>query len=141
MTYSNIGTTDFFNGLEGDEKDTYLKIKASPLTDFYETISDPSQLDMLWGTFSASGSYQTILKLVQTLDYTKYQGYLDKFKESKQTSDDRQNAINNAIYNSLVWSLKSNCKQHQLVKQYCDWALLYENLSNVQKEELKAILN
>ena len=140
LIYSNIGTNVFFNSLEGDEKDTYLKIKASPLIDFYGTISDPSQLDMLWGTFSASGSYHPILKLIKTLDYTMYQGYLDKFKKSKQTSDDRQKAINNSIYNSLVWSLKSNCKQHQLVKEYCDWALLNENLSNVQKEELKAIL-
>jgi hypothetical protein len=140
LTYANIGTNDFFNSLEGNEKDTYLKVKASPLTDFYGTISDPSQLDMLWGTFTASGSYQPILKLIQTLDYTKYQGYLDKFKKSKQTPEDRQKAMNNAIYNSLVWSLTSNCKQHQLVKEYCDWALQYENLSKVQKDELKAIL-
>ncbi|RPH31559.1 MAG: hypothetical protein EHM93_13065 [Bacteroidales bacterium] len=140
LTYSDIGTNDFFDKLEGDEKDTYKKIKESPLIDIYGTISDPSQLDMLWGAFMASGSYKSILKLIQTLEYTKYQGYLDKFKKSKQTPEDRQNAINNAIYNSLVWSLKSNCKQHKLVKEYCDWALNYENLSDVQKTELKDIL-
>lgn len=140
LTYSNIVTNDFFDKLEGDEKDTYKKIKDSPFIDVYGTISDPSQLDMLWGTFMASGSYKPILKLIQTLDYTKYQGDLDKFKKSKQTPEDRQNAINNAIYNSLTWSLKSNCKQHKLVKEYCDWAINYENLSNVQKDELKAIL-
>jgi hypothetical protein len=140
LTYSNIGTKDFFESLEGDEMDTYKKIKDSPILDIYGAINNPSQLDMLWGTFMASGSYQPILKLIQTLDYTKYQGDLDKFKKSKQTAEDRQNAINNAIYNSLVWSLNSNCRQHKLVKEYCDWAIGHENLSNVQKDELNKIL-
>lgn len=140
LTYSNIGTNDFFNALKGDEKGAYLKIKDSPLTDFYGTINDPSQLDILWGIFTASGSYQPILKLIQTLNYTKYQGYLDKFKKSEQTADDRQMAINNVIYNALVWSLKSNCKQHAIVKEYCNWAFQNENLSDVQKDELNKIL-
>lgn len=141
LTYSNIGTTDFFNSLEGEEKNTYLKIKETPLKDIYGTLSDPSQLDMLWGTFLTNGSYQPILKLIQTLDYTKYQGDLDKFKSSQKTNEDRQKALNNAIYTSLVWSLKSNCKQHKLVKEYCDWAEQNEKLSGVQKSELEIILN
>lgn len=140
ITYSNIGTDDFFNSLTGDEKDAYLKIKDAPMPNIYDTISDPSQLDMLWGTFMANGSYKPILKLIQTLDYTRFQGDLDKFKKSKQTEDDRQKAINNAIYNSLVWSLKSNCKQHELVLSYCKWAYQYENLSEVQRGELKNIV-
>jgi len=141
LTYSNIGTNDFFNSLEENEKDTYLKIKDTPLKDIYGDIKESSQLDMLWGTFMANGGYQPILKLIQTLDYSKYQGDLDKFKKSKQTSEDRQNAVNNAIYTSLVWSLTSNCKQHKLVKEYCDWAVEFENLSFIQKDELKKILN
>lgn len=140
LTYANIGPVDFFNSLEGVEKETYLKIKDASLADIYGTIVDPSQLDMLWGTFMASGSYQPILKLIQTLEYTKYQGYLDKYKKSEQTPEDRQNAMNNAIYDALVWSLKSNCAQHKLVRAYCEWAMQHEHLSEVQKKELKAIL-
>jgi hypothetical protein len=140
LTYANIAPVDFFNSLEGVEKETYLKIKDSSLADIYGTIVDASQLDMLWGTFMASGSYQPILKLIQTLEYTKYQGFLDKYKKSEQTPEDRQNAMNNAIYNALVWSLKSNCAQHKLVRAYCEWAFQQEHLSEVQKKELKAIL-
>jgi hypothetical protein len=88
----------------------------------------------------ASGSYKPILKLIQTLDYTKYQGDLDKYKKSKQTEEDRQKAINNAIYNSLVWSLKSNCNQHELVLSYCKWANQYEKLTDAQGDELKKII-
>jgi hypothetical protein len=140
LFYSEIGTDDFFNSLEGNEKEIFLKIKDVPFIDCYSTISDPAQLDVLWGTFSANGSYKPILKLIQTLDYTKYQGDLDKYKTSEKTADDRQKAINNAIYNALTWSIKSNCKQRPLVKEYCEWALLNENLPPAQKEELSKII-
>lgn len=140
LFYSEIGTEDFFNSLEGNEKEVFSKIKNVPFIDCYSTISDPAQLDVLWGTFSANGSYKPILKLIQTLDYTKYQGDLDKYKTSEKTADDRQKAINNAIYNALTWSIKSNCKQQSLVKEYCEWALQNEKLSPTQKEELLKIL-
>jgi len=140
LTYSDLGTKDFFESLVDKEKEVYDGIKNVPLIDIYGTISNPAQLDMLWGTFMASGSYMPILKLIQTLDYTKYQGYLDAFNKSEQTDEDRQNAINNAIYDSLVWSLRSNCEQHRLVKDYCYWAVNYENLSVEQKDELNKIL-
>lgn len=140
LYYSDIGTSDFFTGLKGNKKVTYLKIKESPLPDIYGEIIDASQLDMLWATFRASGSYLPILKLIQTLDYSKYQGELDKFKKSEQTDDDRQKAIKNAIYDSLIWSIESNCQQHELINKYCNWALQFENLSDVQKDELKKIL-
>lgn len=140
LQYSQIGTEDFFNSLEGNEKDTYIKMKDIPFIDFYGTISDPAQLDILWGTFSANGSYKPILKLIQTLDYTKYQGDLDKYKTSAKTAEDRQNAINNAIYDAVIWSITSNCKQQILVKEYCEWALQNEELSSAQKEELRKIL-
>lgn len=42
----------------------------------YGIIKNPYQLDMLWGEFSASGAYKPIQKLIQTLDYGKYEGEL-----------------------------------------------------------------
>ncbi len=140
LRYSGIGTADFYEQLEGDEKKTYLKLKDSPDKDFYGEITDPAQLDMLWGTFTASGSYEPILKLIQTLDYEKYQGALDNFKKSKQTEEDRNLALKNAIYNALVWSMKSNARQHELVKAYLVWALNNETLSEIQKTELKNLM-
>lgn len=141
LRYSGIGTADFYEQLEGDEKKTYLKLKDSPDKDFYGEITNPTQLDMLWGTFNASGSYEPILKLIQTLDYEKYQGALDNFKKSQQTEEDRNLALKNAIYNSLVWSMKSNARQHELVKAYLVWAIENEALSEIQKKELKNLIS
>jgi len=140
LRYSDIGTQDFYDGLKGFGKELYMSIKDESIPDRNGVITDPMQLDMLWAAFSANGSYQTILRLIKTLDYTKYQGDLDKYKTSKKTEEDRQKAINNAIYNSLVWSISSNCQQHELVLKYANWALTYEDLSEVQKIELKKIL-
>ena len=139
--YTDLGTPEFFDQLGGSEKKTYLGIKDFQLPDIYGEIADPSQLDMLWATFTSGGGYEPILKLIKTLDYTKYQGKLDAFKTSEQTEEDRSSAINNAIYNALVWSFTSNCKQHPLVKDYATWALQVEELSEVQKNELKNILD
>jgi len=86
LKYSGLGTTDFFGNLQGDEKSAYLKIKDDPPIDLYVTISEGYQLDMLWGTFMASGSYAPVLKLIKTLDYVKFKGSLDNFKKSKQTA-------------------------------------------------------
>jgi hypothetical protein len=140
LFYSGIGQQSFYDNLEGMGKQAYDKIKNSSMPDIYGDISDASQLDMLWSTFMASGSYKPILKLIQTLDYVKYDGALEKFKNSAQTEEDKQNAINEAIYDAVVWSLKSNCKQHQLVLDYCTWALQNEDLSEVQHAELEKIL-
>ncbi len=139
--YSQMGTTEFFSQLKGAEKLIYSEIKDSKLPDFYGEITDPSQLDMLWSTFTAGGGYQPILKLIKTLEYTKFQGKLDQFKTSKQSEEDRQLAINNAIYDSLTWSFSSNCQQHVLVKSYAKWALQFEDFSEVQKNELKILLD
>lgn len=140
LTLSEIGDHAFFETLKGDEEETYLMLKNSPQMGIYGIISSPSQLDMLWGAFMASGSYKPILKLIQTLDYVKYSGFIEKYENSERTEEDKQNAINEAIYTSLVWSIKSNCEQQQLVKDYCAWALLYEELTDVQKSELTEIL-
>lgn len=141
LYYSGLGTNEFYDSLEGTEKTVFDGIKNSHFPNVYSDIIEPTQLDMLWATFMAGGSYQPILKLIKTLDYAKYQGDLDRFISSDQTDEDRQKAINNAIYNSLVWSLSSNCIQHKLVKEYCEWAAEYENLSEVQRFELKKILD
>jgi hypothetical protein len=140
LYYSDLEATSFLEALDGIEKEAYLSLKESPLPDPHDLIFDPSQLDMLWSEFMTSGSYKSILKLIKTLDYVKYEGGIEAYKESEQTEEDRTNLVNDAIYGALVWSLTNNCEQHSLVKKYALWALENENLSEVQKEELKKIL-
>lgn len=141
LEYSKLGDEDFFAGLDGEEKDAYLNIKQSHLPDIYDNIESPEQLDMLWGTFYASGSYKPIYKLIQTLDFVEYKGSLEKYKISEQkTEDEMQRAVKDAIYESLVWSIGSHCRQYELVLNYCNWAYHYGELNDIQKTELSKIL-
>ncbi len=139
LVYSALGTSEFFDSLRGDEKATWLKLKDMQV-DVYADISDGFQLDMLWGTFMASGSYKPVLKLIKTLDYVKYKGSLDNYKKSAKTEEDRRKAMDEAVYQATVWSMKSNYSQYELIREYCNWAYQYEDLSPVQKQELKKIM-
>ena len=108
-------------------------------------ITDPVQLDILWAKFMASGGYEPVKILIQTLDYAKYKGSFKKVKWAddldKIPEKKIQNAINEMIYNALTWSMRSNCEQHPLVLQYCQWALKNEKMSGLQRKELKKVLS
>jgi hypothetical protein len=134
---SNSVTDDFIDRLASHEKEIFLKAKDVPLTDMDGTVTDPFQLDMLWSTFFAGGSYQPILKLIKALEYSTFQKELEK---STTEAEEDQNVMKNVIYNIVKWSLKNNCKKHALVKDYCEWSLQFESLSGLQKVELSNIL-
>ena len=120
-------------------------LKATLFPELGGSITDPVQLDILWAKFMASGGYEPVKKLIQTLNYAKYKGSLNKVKWSDGLENipekKVQNAINEMIYNALTWSMRSNCEQHPLVLQYCQWALKNEKLSGLQRKELKKILS
>ncbi len=111
--------------LPDEEKDIYTSALENRLPDPYSSITDASQLDMLWAIFLASGSYEPVKKIVQTLDY----------KDSKK--NDKLKFI---IYGAAEWSLKSNCSQHELVRDYCRYMLQKEQLSQTVRSELTEIL-
>ena len=135
----------FDTSLEEEVSFVMDELKATLFPEREGTITSPVQLDVLWAKFMASGGYEPVKMLIQTLDYAKFKG---SFKKVKWTDDlDKipekkiQNAINELTYNALTWSMRSNCEQHPLVLQYCQWALKNEKLSGLQRKELKKILS
>lgn len=140
LLYPNFEEKDYIHLLNDKEKGALEKVKEMKIPDIYGEVYSGEQLDMLWSTFMGSGAYKPILKLVETLDYAKYKGDLEKYKTSSKTEEDKKKAIKNAVYDALVWSLESNSKQHELVLNYCNWILKYENLNPTQKSELEEIL-
>lgn len=140
LRHGNYDLGDFANQLSKEEKALYQKLLSEQLPDPYGKINNPSQLDMLWGEFMANGSYKPIKKVVETLELAKYKGYLEKYKNSDKTEDDHQKAYYDAIYQAAKWSLNSNCSQHMLVKDYCNYIYKNETLSETMRLELKEIL-
>ena len=135
----------FDTSLEEEVSFVMDELKATLFPEREATITSPVQLDVLWAKFMASGGYEPVKMLIQTLDYAKYKGSFKKVKWSdgldKIPEKKIQNAINELTYNALTWSMRSNCEQHPLVLQYCQWALKNEKLSGLQRKELKKILS
>lgn len=98
-----------------------------------------SQLDMLWGTFFASGEYKPIKQLVEVLELGQYKGNFNKYKESQDAAYEEKAALD-LVYQVAKLSIDSNCRQDKLVRDYCNFIYENENLSPQAKQELKEIL-
>lgn len=146
LTYClGIENPTFDQSMEEEVTFVMDALKATLFPERQGSITNPVQLDVLWAKFMASGGYEHVRILIQTLDYAKYKGSFKKVKwaDGLENIPEKkvQNAINEMIYNALTWSMRSNCEQHPLVLQYCQWALKNEKLSGLQRKELKKILS
>jgi hypothetical protein len=118
-TIENEEADIFLNSLKGDELSVYHEIKDNPLIAVPDDIDHPAYLDFLWARFLASGKYDPVLRLVKEL----------AFKEKKAM-----------IYGAAKWSIAANCRQHNLVYQYCSYIYQYEDISDIVRQELGEIL-
>lgn len=150
LPYINYDFGSFIEQLSDNEKKFYnewqakcLKYPTDGVSIHFSKLQDVTvasyQMDMLWGTFFASGKYEPIRQLVRLLDLGQYKGNFNKYKEAKDTVYEEQAALD-IIYQTAKWSIESNCKQHLLVKDYCCFAYDHENLPPQAKQELKEIL-
>ena len=105
-----------------------------------ETLSGDQQ-DMLWAEFFATGRIRPIRKLISNLEYSKYKGSIEAYKKSDKTDEDKRNAYKDAVFQSAVWSITSNCKQHALVAKYCIYLHDSGDLSANEKSLLGVILS
>lgn len=140
IQYSDIAPVSFYSGLNEVHKALLTQIRKNKQVDPYAKITQPDQLDMLWSIFTSNGSYAPVRKLIQTLDLARFKGEAEKFKLPSNKDTVGTKALNDVFFQGVVWSLKSNVRQHPRVREYCEWALREEKLNPIQKAELKAIL-
>jgi len=100
-------------------KNMVADLRSRKLEFISDPLKSPAQLDFLWGSFFGSGRYEHVLGLVKALEQVK---------------------SNPLVGEAARWSIKSNCDQHQLVREYCEYILRTEPLTPVAKEELEKIL-
>lgn len=140
LRYSRFTAQNLINRLQGEELALYQKISVETLPDPYAEIAGTPQLDMLWGSFWASGKYQPILALVKSLELCRYNGVTAPPGPSGQRLDDQEKAGLSATYQSALWSLTNNCAQHPLIRDYCQYIYRYEELSAEVRSQLAKIL-
>ena len=100
-------------------------------------------LDIQWGRFCASGKKRPIELIISTLKYGNYYGTIkrtDNKKNEELSNKEKDMILKEAIFNAAIWSLRSNCLHHPLVKQYCMEIYEEGKLNKASKHWLGALL-
>jgi len=111
--------------------------------DPYSEISTGDQLDMLWAEFFATSRVKPVRQILTALNLSKNADTLEKVKAGElngQSEEVQQNAMLEAVFQSAIWSIRSNCEQIPLLFQYCVGLYESDELNRIEKSFLGAIL-
>jgi hypothetical protein len=107
--------------ISSDLKTYQRGVEAGRTPDPYDEITTGKQLDMLWAEFFATGTVKPIKQIISSLALVEYLGTLDKIKSGELDVDELEvyrAGMLESVFQSALWSLKSNCKECPLVFQY-----------------------
>lgn len=129
--------------LTGELSEYSKTLKGGHIPDPYSEITDAGQLDMLWGEFFATSRVRPVRRIITAFNLSKYSGTLEKVKagkldpKSKQVEED---AMKEAVFQSALWSMRSNCERVPLLFQYCVGLYDSQKLNENEKIYLGTIL-
>ena len=103
-------------------------------------VNNSMTLDMLWGYFFATGSEAPIRRIIKGFKLSKYEGALERYKESQKTEKDQEEAYLDAVFDAARWSLTSNCEQHPRVLEHCETIFSQGGLTEPETFWLGAVL-
>jgi len=104
-------------------------------------VDNPSVLDMLWGYYFATGEEEPIRRIITAFDYSKFAGALEKHKDSEKTKQQIDEIYWDVLFGAAMWSLDSNCRQHQAVQNICETILDSQDLSDIQNCWLQTVMH
>ena len=109
----------FLERLPEKHRDTFRNVQQRPWPDPAADILTGDQLDLLWGRFFGSGEFAPIRQLVSVLDYHVFRGKADEFRKlNPKPASTPPEVLKNIIFDSAMWSIRSNAQQHPLVRNY-----------------------
>lgn len=115
---------DKVSSLTSSEKDSLKSILKRKYTPPLERqIEDASHLDVLWGSFMATGEKEYVYKIINTLSWKNLENDLYK----------------SVIVKSAIWSLRNNANMHLPVYEACKKEL--KESDGQKKELLKMVLD
>lgn len=141
LKYLDYDSEKFLSSLTGDEKKVFEELKNNRIPLNTDTVNSGTHLDLQWATFSATGKFEPIKKIIDSLELSKYSGAVDAYKNSNKTEKDRQEAMFDATFQAARWSLTNNIEKHDLVKKYCIYSFINDQYSNDVRLWLGVILS
>lgn len=142
MLFHLIDKVDLLPLRDGGKK-LISALQEMSIPDPYGEIETASQLDMLWAEYFATSKVEPIRQILTALKYSTHMGTLDKIKsgEVDPSSDEvKEKAYLEAVFQSALWSISSNCKQSPLVFHYCVGLYESDQLEPIEKRVLGLIL-
>ncbi len=138
-----LGKADQLPRISGELNQFKRMVSSGRVPDPYDEITTGKQLDMLWAEFFATGRVKPIRQLVSALNLIEHAGTLDKIKDEtldpKNLEVYREGQLE-AVFQSALWSLKSNCSQTPLIFQYCVGLLESDSLEKPVQRVLGQLL-
>ncbi|MBN1905900.1 MAG: hypothetical protein JW927_12465 [Deltaproteobacteria bacterium] len=141
LKYLDYDSEKFLTSLTGDEKKVFEELKNNRIPLNTDFVNSGTHLDIQWATFSATGRFEPIKKIIDSLEFSKYSGAVDAYKNSDKTEKDREEALLDATFQAARWSLTSNIEQHDLVKKYCIYSFINDKHSDDVRLWLGVILS
>jgi hypothetical protein len=97
-------------------------------------------LDIQWGRFLATGQEEPIRLIIRTLEFGDFWGAQERYRNPSSQSE-REAIIKEAVFKAAIWSLKSNCKTHDLAKNWCVELYNSGQLSEKESKYLRLVLS
>lgn len=129
--------------MSGELKTFQRLMKAGRTPNPYDEITTGNQLDMLWAEFFATGTVKPIRQIISALNLVAYRGTLEQIKLGELDPEKQavyQDALLESVFQSALWSLRSNGKAHPLVFHYCVGILQSEELAKPVRSCLSMLL-
>ncbi|MDF7806006.1 hypothetical protein P4E94_01055 [Pontiellaceae bacterium B12219] len=121
LLLSLLGQSELLPRISSDLKTYQRGVEAGRIPNPYDEITTGKQLDMLWAEFFATGTVKPIEQIISALQLVEHLGTLDKIKAGELDIDELEvyrAGMLEAVFQSALWSLKSNCRECPLVFQY-----------------------
>jgi hypothetical protein len=134
-----LNKSDLLPALSPKLKKLKNRIEKTKVPDPYLEIHSGEQLDILWAEFFATSRIKPIRRIISSLNLSEHLGTLDKVKSKEldiKNNEVRRKAMLEAVFQSALWSLTTNCEKSALLFRYC--VGLYES-NELNKKEKRVI--
>ncbi|MEM6265845.1 MAG: hypothetical protein AAGI38_25305, partial [Bacteroidota bacterium] len=127
----------FLASLDGPEGETYAHLLENNFLKPNYPVETQDQLAMAWAAFLATGRFEPIENIVQSLNFVTYKGAIAQYRAAPDLqAQKRESARYEALYQATFQTLVANCREHPLIEAYCRYMLLKEDLNPEVHDEL-----
>jgi hypothetical protein len=139
LHFSGYQNAIFYQNLPDNDMIQYLNLRKSELVVPATVALTPTDLDIYWFRFLATGNFKSIQRIVATLDLAPGEDAVYRSQRHRE-EEDLQKALYEGV-TELAWvTLLTQSDDHRLIKDYCRFMYRYTRQTESQREKLEELL-